>query len=166
MRNIKKTLLVCGILSLVATIFSIGEILLDLFVYETYVVYFVFDCIGIPLSIVTGVLLIVLSTKSDRYIIDHRIIVDVLCWLNILNNFFVWFIVFWADLYLSRRIRYEFVKQRNETDISLQQDQYKFETKASKIKTELDELDQMRKAKQITEQEYAKLREDIINKNL
>ena len=59
------------------------------------------------------------------------------------------------------------MKQHDDNgDITLYDNDYEITSKVDYIKSEIEKLDELKRKNMITEEEYERLREEVINKNL
>lgn len=170
MKDSRKTLMISGIICLVSSMLSVMTLWFDLLAKELVVYSIVLDSLAIVLSITTGVIYLCVMNKGNDWLVDHRMLFVVLMFLNIVNGLIVWLVSFWVEIVITEQYRIKFFNQSNkpgqEGDITLHDNDYEITSKVDYIKSEIEKLDELKRKHMITEEEYNRLREDIINKNL
>ncbi len=167
MGNVKKTLLIAGIICLAVGLFSVGTLCLDLFVYEYNVYAIVVDSIEIALSLGTGIFYLVVRTKPVKEICKHNMLFFWIAIVNILNNLVAWVMSFWVEIVVSNNARFARInkvkeeKPKENGDIDVVD--YEIERIKENLTTRLEELEDLKQRGMITEEEYQKLREEAIN---
>lgn len=173
----KKTLKLGGILCLIASVFDVTSLMLDIFYYTFSVYYVVFDSICIVLSVGTGIIYLSLRNKSEKFLLSRRALFFTLTILNIFNGLVVWVISFWVQITVTRRQQagafFPFSKENAEKKdeneensgvINLDEDSYKERKIAKDLTDKLEELERLKAKKLINEEEYKTMREDAIRK--
>jgi len=173
----KKTLKYGGILCLIASLFDVASLMLDIFYYTFSTYYVVFDSICILLSVGTGIIYLSLMNKTEDYLKSRRGLFLTLTILNIFNGLVVWVISFWVQITVSRRQQvgtfFPFSKengqqkkdnQQDSGSINLDEESYQERKIAKDLTEKLEELVKLRDKKLITEEEYKSMREEAIKK--
>lgn len=179
MKQIKKALFVAGIVCIVASMFSFAQLFSDLFYLHESTYYVVMDGIYATLSVVTGIIFLIMRNKSLKQIVDKKAMFITLLVLNIFNNLIVWAMAFWVELLVSRYSRvsnfdYNHVgaqtgethTEQNSNEIVLDRDEYEIKSKVDMLTEEIEKLKNLKDAGIITEEEFQKLKQDLINKSL
>ncbi len=171
MKDSRKTLLISGIICLVSGLLSVLQLCLDIFGGQLIVYSVVLDSISVVLSITTGTIFLCVMNKGTDWLTDHRMLFVVLMFVNILNGIIVWLVAFWVEIVITEQYRIKLFnqnfKQHDENgDITLHDNDYEITSKVDYIKSEIEKLDELKRKNMITEEEYNRLREEVINKNL
>lgn len=171
MKDSKKTLLISGIICLVSGLFDILALCLAIFDIKPDTYTIVINSLYVFLSITTGIIYLCVMGKPTDWLVKNRILFVVLMFLNIINGLVVWLVSFWVEIVITEQYRIKLFNQNtnkpNENgDITLHDNDYEITSKVDFIKSEIEKLDEMKRKNQITEEEYNRLREEIINKNL
>ncbi len=174
----KKTLKLAGIFCLVAAIFGVVSLTLDIFYHDFSVYDIVFDAVCVALSISTGVVYLVFMNKKQEYISKRRAIFLVLSILNIFNNLVVWVISFWVQMTVNRELQPNIFVHRSESlfeneekkgstvdgkNVHLSEENYSEKQIAQDLTEKLNELNKLREKKLISEEEYKQMRQECIN---
>lgn len=179
MKEIKKALFVAGIVCLVSSMFSFAQLFSDIFYFNVATYYIVMDAIYCALSVTTGTIFLVMRNKSLKDIVAKRGMFITLLVLNIFNNLIVWAMAFWVELLVSRYSRvstfsYNHVGEQNtkqeqnvgqDNEVVLDKDEYEIKNKVDMITEELEKLSKLKESGVITEEEYKKLKQDLLNKS-
>lgn len=176
-KDMKKTLKLAGILCLVASIFNVASLMLDIFYYTFSVYYIVFDSICFVVSLLTGIIYLSLMNKSEDFILSRKGLFLTLMFLNIFNGLVVWIISFFVYFSITKKQRpanfspfgNERGESKNETTddslvINLDEDSYKERKIVKDLTEKLEELIRLRDKKLISQEEYKKMREELIKK--
>ena len=171
MKDSKKTLLISGIICLVSGLFDILALCLAIFDIKPDTYTIVINSLYVFLSITTGIIYLCVMGKPIDWLVKNRMLFVVLMFLNIINGLVVWLVSFWVEIVITEQYRIKLFNQNtnkpNENgDITLHDNDYEITSKVDFIKSEIEKLDEMKRKNQITEEEYNRLREEIINKNL
>lgn len=175
MKEIKKALFVAGIVCVVSSMFSFAQLFSDIFYFNAATYYVVLDGVYAALSITTGIIFLVMRSKSLKDIVEKRGMFITLLVLNIFNNLIVWAMAFWVELLVSRYSRvsnfdYNHVGEQNtkvqENEVVLDKDDYEIKSKVDMLTEEIEKLTKLKEIGAITEEEYKKLKEDLLNKSL
>ena len=175
MKDIKKTLKLAGVLSLVINVLNISNLMLAIFVDEFSVFAVVEESICIVLTFVTGITYLCLMKKNKEHLIQHKGVFLALTLINIFNSIFVWIIALWVEIAISNIARIEYMKQvLNKTGksaesgdtIDLNECDYEIKKETENLSESLKELDNLKSKKLISEEEYNELRQSLINKFL
>lgn len=179
MKQIKKALFIAGIICVVSSIFSFAELFSDLFYFQLETYYVVMDGIYAALSVTTGIIFLIMKNKSLKQIVDKKAMFITLLVLNIFNNLIVWAMAFWVELLVSRYSRvsnfdYNHVgaktgeshTEQNSNEIVLDKDDYEIKSKVDMLTEEIEKLKNLKDSGIITEEEFQKLKQDLINKSL
>ena len=175
MKEIKKALFVAGIVCVVSSMFSFAQLFSDIFYFNAATYYVVLDGVYAALSITTGIIFLVMRSKSLKEIVEKRGMFITLLVLNIFNNLIVWAMAFWVELLVSRYSRvsnfdYNHVGEQNtkvqENEVVLDKDDYEIKSKVDMLTEEIEKLTKLKESGAITEEEYKKLKEDLLNKSL
>lgn len=175
MKEIKKALFVAGIVCVVSSMFSFAQLFSDIFYFNAATYYVVLDGVYAALSMTTGIIFLVMRSKSLKEIVEKRGMFITLLVLNIFNNLIVWAMAFWVELLVSRYSRvsnfdYNHVGEQNtkvqENEVVLDKDDYEIKSKVDMLTEEIEKLTKLKESGAITEEEYKKLKEDLLNKSL
>lgn len=175
MKEIKKALFVAGIVCVVSSMFSFAQLFSDIFYFNAATYYVVLDGVYAALSITTGIIFLVMRSKSLKDIVEKRGMFITLLVLNIFNNLIVWAMAFWVELLVSRYSKvsnfdYNHVGEQNtkvqENEVVLDKDDYEIKSKVDMLTEEIEKLTKLKESGAITEEEYKKLKEDLLNKSL
>ena len=175
MKEIKKALFVAGIVCVVSSMFSFAQLFSDIFYFNAETYYVVLDGVYAALSMTTGIIFLVMRSKSLKDIVEKRGMFITLLVLNIFNNLIVWAMAFWVELLVSRYSRvsnfdYNHVGEQNtkvqENEVVLDKDDYEIKSKVDMLTEEIEKLTKLKESGAITEEEYKKLKEDLLNKSL
>lgn len=175
MKEIKKALFVAGIVCVVSSMFSFAQLFSDIFYFNAATYYVVLDGVYAALSITTGIIFLVMRSKSLKEIVEKRGMFITLLILNIFNNLIVWAMAFWVELLVSRYSRvsnfdYNHIGEQNtkvqENEVVLDKDDYEIKSKVDMLTEEIEKLTKLKESGAITEEEYKKLKEDLLNKSL
>ncbi len=170
MKDSKKTLLISGIICLVSGALSVLTLVMAVCAKEIGVTDIVINSLCIALSFVTGISYLCVMNKGNDWLTDHRMLFIILMFLNIINGIIPWLVSFWVEIVITEQYRIRLFNQNfkpgQEGDITLHDNDYEISSKVDYIKSEIEKLDEMKRKNQITEEEYNRLRQDIINKNL
>ena len=172
MKDLKKTLRLAGIFCMIALCLCVGELVLDLFVYEFSIYLVLSSSVSIALTSATGITYFVLMNKSIDKIVRHKNVFLVLSIINIFNNIIVWIIAFWVQVVIGQHaVKKRFTemfstpeeKKENNSDVIIIDD-YEIHTAKETLVSRLEELGELRQKQLITEEEYKNLREEAIRK--
>ena len=91
--------------------------------------------------------------------------------VNIVNGIIPWLVSFWVEIVITEQYRIKMFNQNmkqheDNGDITLHDNDYEITSKVDYIKSEIEKLDELKRKNMITEEEYERLREEVINKNL
>ena len=168
----KKTLKLAGILCLVASAFNIVSLVVDILAVEFSVYIVVMDSVATFLSILTGIIYLVSLKKTEDEIIKRNGLYFTLLILNIFNSLVVWFISFWVSMsvnsasleknavYLSR-INENSNGQEN--NVNMSSENIAVTQNVARLTERLNELEELKRTKQITEKEYSSLRKKLLD---
>ena len=175
MKEIKKALFVAGIVCVVSSMFSFAQLFSDIFYFNAATYYVVLDGVYAALSMTTGIIFLVMRSKSLKDIVEKRGMFITLLVLNIFNNLIVWAMAFWVELLVSRYSRvsnfgYNHVGEQNtkaqDNEVVLDKDDYEIKSKVDMLTEEIEKVNKLKESGAITEEEYKKLKEDLLNKSL
>ena len=167
----KKTLKIAGILCLVASAFNIVSLVVDILAVEFSVYIVVMDSVATFLSILTGIIYLVGLKKTEDEIIKRNGLYFTLLILNIFNSLVVWFISFWVSMsvnnasleknavYLSRTNENSNTQENN---ANMSSENIAVTQNVARLTERLNELEELKRTKQITEEEYASLRKKLL----
>lgn len=167
----KKTLKLAGILCLVASAFNIVSLVVDILAVEFSVYIVVMDSVATFLSILTGIIYLVSLKKTEDEIIKRNGLYFTLLILNIFNSLVVWFISFWVSMsvnnasleknavYLSRTNENSNTQENN---ANMSSENIAVTQNVTRLTERLNELEELKRTKQITEEEYASLRKKLL----
>ena len=177
MTNIQKTLKTAGLWCLIAGGIYILSLVADIFLIDFSLYNVILDTISIVLAIVTGITYLCFSKKSRETIFKNKSIFLVFSILNIFTTLIVWFISFWVQTTVARELRTDALKNafygqatnqttenaNNPDTIILTEDDYEVKQSVKTLSSKLEELKNLKEQNLITEEEYEKLRQEIIN---
>ena len=167
----KKTLKLAGILCLVASAFNIVSLVVDILAVEFSVYIVVMDSVATFLSILTGIIYLVSLKKTEDEIIKRNGLYFTLLIINIFNSLVVWFISFWVSMsvnnasleknavYLSRTNENSNTQENN---ANMSSENIAVTQNVTRLTERLNELEELKRTKQITEEEYASLRKKLL----
>ena len=189
MKDLKKTLKIAGIVCLVETLFCIISLLLDIFVFEFETYNVVGDAVDIALSTATGTIFLIFMQKPTDEIVKNRTLFVVLLVLNIFNNIVVWAMSFWVEIVVSNRYRIQMSgevykkfmsvsenddenensennndEEENSEVVIVDGEEYNISKNKQTLTERLEELENLRNKKLISQEEYMELREEAILK--
>lgn len=112
--------------------------------------------------------------KTLKQIVDKKAMFVTLLILNIFNNLIVWAMAFWVELLVSRYSKvstfsYNHIGEQSvpkqENEVVLDKDDYEIKSKVDMLTEEIEKLNKLKESGAITEEEYKKLKEDLLNKS-
>ena len=171
MKNLKKTLMIAGILSMVFSLFNVATLLLDIFVYKFFLFDVIYDSVCIVLSIATGIVYFVYMSKGNEEILKHKNVFLTLSIINIFNGLLIWIVAFWVEIAVNQYARNIFFQNtikfdsQEENEVASDGD-YVVTDSSDVVSTKLEELKKLFEKNLITEEEYNKMRKEIIEKYL
>lgn len=174
MKQLKKALLIAGIVCVGSAMFSFAQLFSDIFYFQAKTYYIVLDGVYAALSIITGIIFLIMQNKTLKQIVDKKAMFVTLLILNIFNNLIVWAMAFWVELLVSRYSRvstfsYNHIGEQSvpkqENEVVLDKDDYEIKSKVDLLTEEIEKLNKLKESGAITEEEYKKLKEDLLNKS-
>ena len=171
----KKTLKISGILCLVASIFNIVTLVIDILSPEFSIYIIVIDSLSVLLSVITGIVYLLSLKKTDEQIIKRNGLYFALLILNIFNSLIVWFISFWVSMavnnanleknavYLNGNENLGKDTQGENSNTSISRENLEVSRNVMRLTERLNELEELKKSKQITEEEYESLRKKLLD---
>lgn len=174
MKQLKKALLIAGIVCVGSAMFSFAQMFSDIFYFQAKTYYIVLDGVYAALSIITGIIFLIMQNKTLKQIVDKKAMFVTLLILNIFNNLIVWAMAFWVELLVSRYSRvstfsYNHIGEQSvpkqENEVVLDKDDYEIKSKVDLLTEEIEKLNKLKESGAITEEEYKKLKEDLLNKS-
>ena len=174
MKQLRKALLIAGIVCVGSAMFSFAQLFSDIFYFQAKTYYIVLDGVYAALSIITGIIFLIMQNKTLKQIVDKKAMFVTLLILNIFNNLIVWAMAFWVELLVSRYSRvstfsYNHIGEQNvpkqENEVVLDKDDYEIKSKVDLLTEEIEKLNKLKESGAITEEEYKKLKEDLLNKS-
>ena len=174
MKQLRKALLIAGIVCVGSTMFSFAQLFSDIFYFQAKTYYIVLDGVYAALSIITGIIFLIMRNKTLKQIVDKKAMFVTLLVLNIFNNLIVWAMAFWVELLVSRYSRvstfsYNHIGEesvpKQENEVVLDKDDYEIKSKVDLLTEEIEKLNKLKESGAITEEEYKKLKEDLLNKS-
>ena len=174
MKQLSKALLIAGIVCVGSAMFSFAQLFSDIFYFQAKTYYIVLDGVYAALSIITGIIFLIMQNKTLKQIVDKKAIFVTLLILNIFNNLIVWAMAFWVELLVSRYSRvstfsYNHIGEQSvpkqENEVVLDKDDYEIKSKVDLLTEEIEKLNKLKESGAITEEEYKKLKEDLLNKS-
>lgn len=171
----KKTLKISGILCLVASIFNIVTLVIDILSPEFSIYIIVIDSLSVLLSVITGIVYLVSLKKTDEQIIKRNGLYFALLILNIFNSLIVWFISFWVSMavnnanleknavYLNGNENLGKDTQGENSNTNISRENLEISRNVMRLTERLNELEELKKSKQITEEEYESLRKKLLD---
>ena len=174
MKQLRKALLIAGIVCVGSAMFSFAQLFSDIFYFQAKTYYIVLDGVYAALSIITGIIFLIMQNKTLKQIIDKKAMFVTLLILNIFNNLIVWAMAFWVELLVSRYSRvstfsYNHIGEQSvpkqENEVVLDKDDYEIKSKVDLLTEEIEKLNKLKESGAITEEEYKKLKEDLLNKS-
>lgn len=174
MKQLRKALLIAGIVCVGSAMFSFAQLFSDIFYFQAKTYYIVLDGVYAALSIITGIIFLIMRNKTLKQIVDKKAMFVTLLILNIFNNLIVWAMAFWVELLVSRYSRvstfsYNHIGEQSvpkqENEVVLDKDDYEIKSKVDLLTEEIEKLNKLKESGAITEEEYKKLKEDLLNKS-
>lgn len=174
MKQLRKALLIAGIVCVGSAMFSFAQLFSDIFYFQAKTYYIVIDGVYAALSIITGIIFLIMRNKTLKQIVDKKAMFVTLLVLNIFNNLIVWAMAFWVELLVSRYSRvstfgYNHIGEQSvpkqENEVVLDKDDYEIKSKVDLLTEEIEKLNKLKESGAITEEEYKKLKEDLLNKS-
>ena len=174
MKQLRKALLIAGIVCVGSAMFSFAQLFSDIFYFQAKTYYIVLDGVYAALSIITGIIFLIMQNKTIKQIVDKKAMFVTLLILNIFNNLIVWAMAFWVELLVSRYSRvstfsYNHIGEQSvpkqENEVVLDKDDYEIKSKVDLLTEEIEKLNKLKESGAITEEEYKKLKEDLLNKS-
>ncbi|GEM_PF-2234746 len=174
MKQLRKALLIAGIVCVGSAMFSFAQLFSDIFYFQAKTYYIVLDGVYAALSIITGIIFLIMRNKTLKQIVDKKAMFVTLLVLNIFNNLIVWAMAFWVELLVSRYSRvstfsYNHIGEQSvpkqENEVVLDKDDYEIKSKVDLLTEEIEKLNKLKESGAITEEEYKKLKEDLLNKS-
>ena len=174
MKQLRKALLIAGIVCVGSAMFSFAQLFSDIFYFQAKTYYIVLDGVYAALSIITGIIFLIMQNKTLKQIVDKKAMFVTLLILNIFNNLIVWAMAFWVELLVSRYSRVstfsynhigEQIVPKQENEVVLDKDDYEIKSKVDLLTEEIEKLNKLKESGAITEEEYKKLKEDLLNKS-
>lgn len=174
MKQLRKALLIAGIVCVGSAMFSFAQLFSDIFYFQAKTYYIVFDGVYAALSIITGIIFLIMRNKTLKQIVDKKAMFVTLLILNIFNNLIVWAMAFWVELLVSRYSKvstfsYNHIGEQSvpkqENEVVLDKDDYEIKSKVDLLTEEIEKLNKLKESGAITEEEYKKLKEDLLNKS-
>ena len=174
MKQLRKALLIAGIVCVGSAMFSFAQLFSDIFYFQAKTYYIVLDGVYAALSIITGIIFLIMRNKTLKQIVDKKAMFVTLLILNIFNNLIVWAMAFWVELLVSRyskvsTFNYNHIGEQSvpkqENEVVLDKDDYEIKSKVDLVTEEIEKLNKLKESGAITEEEYKKLKEDLLNKS-
>ena len=174
MKQLRKALLIAGIVCVGSAMFSFAQLFSDIFYFQAKTYYIVLDGVYAALSIITGIIFLIMQNKTLKQIVGKKAMFVTLLILNIFNNLIVWAMAFWVELLVSRYSRvstfsYNHIGEQSvpkqENEVVLDKDDYEIKSKVDLLTEEIEKLNKLKESGAITEEEYKKLKEDLLNKS-
>lgn len=174
MKQLRKALLIAGIVCVGSAMFSFAQLFSDIFYFQAKTYYIVLDGVYAALSIITGIIFLIMRNKTLKQIVDKKAMFVTLLILNIFNNLIVWAMAFWVELLVSRYSKvstftYNHIGEQSvpkqENEVVLDKDDYEIKSKVDLLTEEIEKLNKLKESGAITEEEYKKLKEDLLNKS-
>ncbi len=174
MKQLRKALLIAGIVCVGSAMFSFAQLFSDIFYFQAKTYYIVLDGVYAALSIITGIIFLIMRNKTLKQIVDKKAMFVTLLVLNIFNNLIVWAMAFWVELLVSRYSRvstfsYNHIGEQSvpkqENEVVLDKDDYEIKSKVDLLTEEIEKINKLKESGAITEEEYKKLKEDLLNKS-
>ena len=171
----KKTLKISGVLCLVASIFNIVTLVIDILSPEFSIYIIVIDSLSVLLSVITGIVYLLSLKKTDEQIIKRNGLYFALLILNIFNSLIVWFISFWVSMavnnanleknavYLNGKENLGKDTQGENSNTNISRENLEVSRNVVRLTERLNELEELKKSKQITEEEYESLRKKLLD---
>lgn len=171
----KKTLKISGILCLVASIFNIVTLVIDILSPEFSIYIIVIDSLSVLLSVITGIVYLLSLKKTEEQIIKRNGLYFALLILNIFNSLIVWFISFWVSMavnnanleknavYLNGNENLGKDTQGENSNTNISRENLEVSRNVMRLTERLNELEELKKSKQITEEEYDSLRKKLLD---
>ena len=171
----KKTLKISGILCLVASIFNIVTLVIDILSPKFSIYIIVTHSLSVLLSVITGIVYLLSLKKTDEQIIKRNGLYFALLILNIFNSLIVWFISFWVSMavnnanleknavYLNGNENLGKDTQGENSNTNISRENLEISRNVVRLTERLNELEELKKSKQITEEEYESLRKKLLD---
>ena len=166
MKDPRKTILISGIISLILAVLSIAIVYLDLITNFSWIIL-IYDIISITILFVVGIYMIVISKFDFEKLAKQQKIFLTFTFIAIFGNFITWIITFYSYFALSNFLKYKMLYKEK---VSLNKDiidvEATIEDKAEFLSKEIEKLEKSKKKGEISEEEFLKLKSDLINKFL
>lgn len=173
MKGLKKTLTIAWILCVVACVFSVYNLVLEL-KDVTSKLYVFYAGLQVVLCLITAGIYFVYSLKKEQEIIKKVRLFYTICFVNIFNNIIAWAVSFWVEIVVGRtlaRARFKnvqvqpvFEEVENKDVVDMNEEDYEIKKSADVLSKKLEELDEKLKNNEITQEQYNQLKNEVINK--
>lgn len=168
MKNLKKTIKILGMVCVAVAGLSCMPIVYIIRLGDKMTL--IANIVSIALSLTTGIMFLVVSKKGNSYILTHRNLFLWITLLNIFNNLIVWGLSLWAEIVVlrsenERRFNEIYAKMTiKPPDTTNDIENASIQNKVIILSNKLSMLGEQMKRKEITPEEYKKMRQEIIDK--
>ena len=166
MKDPRKTILISGIISLIAGGLNMIFAYLDLSQNFSSIIL-IFDIVSISISLIVGIYMIIVSKFDLEKLAKQQKIFLALTFIAIFGSFITWILTFYSYFALSNFFRYKMIYKEKLTPFGNVIDaEATIEDKAEFLSKEIKKLEKSRDKGEISEEEFLKLKSDLINKFL
>ena len=166
MKDPRKTILISGIISLIAGGLNMIFAYLDLSQNFSSIIL-IFDIVSISISLIVGIYMIIVSKFDLEKLAKQQKIFLAFTFIAIFGSFITWILTFYSYFALSNCLKYKMLYKE---EVSLNKDiidvEATIEDKAEFLSKEIEKLEKSKKKGEISEEEFLKLKSDLINKFL
>lgn len=166
MKNPKKTLLISGIVCLVAGILATVNIYFDI-VKNFSILIVIYDALSIAISIFIGIYLITVSNFNIDRLKKQKKLFLIITFIAIFGSFLTWLVTFYSYFIYSNYIKYILIiKEKHNKESVINITDCSIEDKTEYLAKEISKLEKQKNKGKISEEEFLKLKSDLINKFL
>ena len=165
MKDPRKTILISGIICLVIAILASVNIYLDI-VRSLPIYLIVYDAISIIISFGIGIYMIVVSRLDLEKLIKQQKVFLVLTFIAIFGSFITFLITFYTNFVLSSFLQYRVIYRKQANTDVIDIENVTIQDKADYLAKEIAKLEKKKEKGEISEEEFLKLKSELINKFL
>ncbi len=179
MKDLKRTLTIAAVVILFSSMFEFAMLFSDIFYFKASTFNIVLDGIYCAISIATAITYFVMASKPFDYVVQNKKVFTIILILNVFNNFISWVVAFWVQFTVSKYQRVKFFtvnheeintsdsRHKNERgdEIILDKSDYEVKNKVDILTEEINKLNELRKNGAISEEEYQKLKQEVLERN-
>ena len=172
MKDFKKKLKLSGIIILCCLALNALSIFADFYYYKFSLLGVILDVFGALATIFTGVFYLVMSKKSDGFLLQHISWFNFVSFFNIINIFIIWLLAFYIQIMLIRGVKLnafnmqknQATNNTNENEIVLNENEYFVHEEMNNLTAELNDLENKKNNNTISGEEYERLKNECIKK--